>query len=91
MEGEQRLAWHFPEETEAWSWPVFLCVLPGVVAVVVAAAAAVVVACVVLIGGKNEAYRSIMVYQINGNATITRERVGEMAAYENLMLQSADK
>ena len=57
---------------------------------VVAAAAAVVVACVVLIGGKNEAYRSIMVYQINGNATITRERVGEMAAYENLMLQSGD-
>ena len=31
-----------------------------------------------------------MVYQINGNATITRERVGEMAAYENLMLQSGD-
>ncbi len=57
---------------------------------VVAAAAAVVVACVVLIGGKNETYRSIMVYQINGNATITRERVGEMAAYENLMLQSGD-
>ncbi len=56
----------------------------------VVAAAAVVVACVVLIGGKNEAYRSIMVYQINGNATITRERVGEMAAYENLMLQSGD-
>lgn len=57
---------------------------------IVAAAAAVVVACVVLIGGKNEAYRSIMVYQVNGNATITRERVGEMKAYENLMLQSGD-
>lgn len=57
---------------------------------IVAAAAAVVVACVVLIGGKNEAYRSIMVYQVNGNATITRERVGEMEAYENLMLQSGD-
>ena len=61
-----------------------------IIGAVVAAAAAVVVACVVLIGGKNEAYRSIMVYQINGNATITRERVGEMAAYENLMLQSGD-
>lgn len=58
---------------------------------IVAAAAAVVVACVVLIGGsKNEAYRSIMVYQVNGNATIARERVGEMKAYENLMLQSGD-
>lgn len=57
----------------------------------VVAAAAVVAACVVFIGSsKNEAYRSIMVYQVNGNATITRERVGEMKAYENLMLQSGD-
>lgn len=48
-------------------------------------AAVVVAAC-----GKSEAYRSIMVYQVNGNATITRERVGEMEAYENLMLQSGD-
>lgn len=48
-------------------------------------AAVVVAAC-----GKSETYRSIMVYQINGNATITRDRVGEMEAYENLMLQSGD-
>lgn len=57
---------------------------------VLAAAAAVIVACVVLTGGKNEAYRSILVYQVNGHATITRERVGVMKAYENLMLQSGD-
>ena len=61
-----------------------------VIGAVLAAVMAVVVCCVVLMGGKNEAYRSIMVYQVDGNATITRERVGEMAAYENLMLQSGD-
>lgn len=51
---------------------------------------AVAVGCVVLMGGNDEAYRSIMVYQVNGGATITRASVGEMAAYENLMLQSGD-
>lgn len=61
-----------------------------VIGVVLAAVVAVAVGCVVLMGGKEEAYRSIMVYQVNGSATITRERVGDMAAYENLMLQSGD-
>ncbi len=61
-----------------------------VIGAVLAAVVAVAVCCVVLMGGKDEAYRSIMVYQVDGNATITRERVGEMAAYENLMLQSGD-
>lgn len=61
-----------------------------VIGAVLAAAAAVAVGCVVLMGGKGEAYRSIMVYQVNGSATITRERVGDLAAYENLMLQSGD-
>lgn len=62
----------------------------GIVIGAVLAAVVVVVGCVALMGGKKEAYRSIMVYQVNGSATITRERVGDMAAYENLMLQSGD-
>ncbi|MDE7266325.1 MAG: FecR domain-containing protein [Lachnospiraceae bacterium] len=57
---------------------------------VLAIVAVVAIGCVVLTGGKSDTYRSIMVYQINGNATITRENVGEMEAYENLMLQSGD-
>ena len=61
-----------------------------VIGAVLAIVAVVAIGCVVLTGGKSEAYRSIMVYQINGNATITRDRVGEMEAYENLMLQSGD-
>lgn len=61
-----------------------------VVCAVLAAVVAVAVGCVVLLGGKDEAYRSIMVYQVNGSATITRANVGDMAAYENLMLRSGD-
>lgn len=61
-------------------------VIGAVLAIVVAAAAGF----VALTGGKDEAYRSIMVYQVEGNATITRASVGEMEAYENLMLQSGD-
>ncbi len=61
-----------------------------VVCAVLAAVVAVAVGCVALLGGKDEAYRSIMVYQVNGSATITRANVGDMAAYENLMLRSGD-
>lgn len=61
-----------------------------VICAVLAAVVAVAVSCVVLLGGRDKAYRSIMVYQVNGSATITREGVGDMAAYENLMLHSGD-
>ena len=61
-----------------------------VVCAVLAAVVAVAVGCVAVLGGKDEAYRSIMVYQVNGSATITRANVGDMAAYENLMLRSGD-
>lgn len=61
-----------------------------VIGTILAAVVAVAVGFVALTGGKDEAYRSIMVYQVNGDATITRVSVGEMEAYENLMLQSGD-
>lgn len=61
-----------------------------VIGVVLAIVVAVAAGFVALTGGKGEAYRSIMVYQVEGNATITRASVGEMEAYENLMLQSGD-
>lgn len=41
--------------------------------------------------GKDEGYRLIQVYQVNGEATIERENVGSMEAYENLNLLSGDK
>lgn len=39
---------------------------------------------------KEEGYRNIQVYEINGSAIIERENVGSMDAYENLNLLSGD-
>lgn len=54
------------------------------------AVVAVVVVCI-LFFGKKEAYRIIKVYEVNGEATVTRESVGEMEAYQNMVLESGDK
>ena len=47
----------------------------------------------VLIAGcsKEEAYRQIKVYEIDGSATVTREGTGEVEPYVNMMLQNKDK
>lgn len=39
---------------------------------------------------KEEGYRSIQVYQVNGDVTLERENIGTMDAYENLNLISGD-
>jgi len=39
---------------------------------------------------KEDGYRSIQVYQVNGNVTLERENIGVMDAYENLNLISGD-
>ena len=39
---------------------------------------------------KEDGYRSIQVYQVNGDVTLERENVGVMDAYENLNLISGD-
>jgi len=59
-------------------------IIPVVAIVIVGIIAAV------LLLGKEEGYRSIQVYQINGNVTLERENVGIMDAYENLNLISGD-
>lgn len=41
--------------------------------------------------GKSQGYRMMQVYQIKGDATIDRETIGVMNAYENLNLISGDK
>lgn len=43
------------------------------------------------IKSENGAYRSIMIYEVKGDASITREKTGEIKAAENLKLQSGDK
>ncbi len=40
---------------------------------------------------KEETYRVIQVYEIDGTAQVTREDIGLMDAYENMQLQSNDK
>lgn len=56
-----------------------------------AAAVLVVVAAIVLLSNKEEAFRSILVYDVEGDAVIERETVGAMNAAENLYLESGDR
>lgn len=58
---------------------------------VCAAAAVTAVVLFVLLSGKEEAFRSILVYEVEGNAVIERETVGSMDAAENLYLESGDR
>lgn len=51
---------------------------------------AIVVALILILGSKKEAYRNIKVYAINGDAVITREEIGDINAYDNMVLQSGD-
>ena len=56
-----------------------------------AAVVVIVVAAIVLLSNKEETFRSIMVYDVEGNAVIERETVGAMDAAENLYLESGDR
>lgn len=40
---------------------------------------------------KKESYRIVKVYEVSGDATITREGVGEIEAYQDMVLDSGDK
>lgn len=55
-----------------------------------AAAAAIVAAAVMLLSGKDEFFRSIMVYELEGRAVIERADIGSIDAAENLYLESGD-
>lgn len=56
-----------------------------------AAAVVIIVAAVALLSNKEETFRSILVYDVEGNAVIERETVGSMDAAENLYLESGDR
>lgn len=61
-------------------------IILGCAAVVLAAVAAI-----FIFGKKDEAFRSIMVYELEGSAVIERAGVGDMNAAENLYLESGDR
>ncbi len=60
--------------------------------IVIAAAAAIlfIAVMVVLIGRGKSGYRLIKIYELNGNVTVEREKIGAMDAYENLTLLDKD-
>lgn len=62
--------------------------------IIICACAAVVVivaAAIILLSNKEETFRSILVYDVEGDAVIERETVGAMNAAENLYLESGDR
>lgn len=65
----------------------FAAICAGTVAVV----AAVVVIIVIAAGKKEESFRTIKVYEISGEAVINRKDIGEINAYENMVLESGDQ
>lgn len=56
-----------------------------------AAAVVIAVAAILLLTGREETFRSILVYDVMGTAVIERESVGTMDAAENLYLESGDR
>lgn len=60
-----------------------------IVGAMIVAVAAVLIVFFVVRG--NKGYRTIQIYELNGEATLERKDTGEMDAYENLMLKSEDK
>lgn len=63
----------------------------GIIAAVVGIVILVALGIFLLVLGKEEGYRMMQVYQINGRASIQRENIGNIEAYENLNLISKDK
>lgn len=60
---------------------IILCVAAAVIAVVV----------LLIVNRKDEAFRSIMVYELEGSAVIERADIGAIDAAENLYLESGDR
>ncbi len=59
----------------------------GIVAAVIVVALIVVI---LLMTGK-ESYRVVKIYELDGSATVTRESMGEIEMYPNMVLQSGDE
>ncbi|MGN0342776.1 MAG: FecR domain-containing protein [Roseburia sp.] len=63
----------------------------GVAAVAAVAVCAIVVFLVLHFTKKDNTYRSIQIYELNGTTTIEREGIGEIDAVKNLYLESGDR
>lgn len=52
--------------------------------------AVVVIIVLLVVLNKKDAYRIVKVYEVSGEATITRDGVGEIEAYQDMVLESGD-
>lgn len=64
--------------------------LPTKLIVVIGVALIAVLAVIFFLGPKEEAYRQVQVYEVDGTADVEREQVGLLEAYANMMLQNQD-
>lgn len=62
-----------------------------IIIAICAAALVILTAVVIFISNRKEAYRSIMVYELQGSAVIERADIGAVDAAENLYLESGDR
>lgn len=62
----------------------------GLIGIVVLVIVAFVITALLVLSGKKEDYRIIKVYEVSGEAIVTREGIGEMEAYQNMLLESGD-
>lgn len=61
--------------------------------IIIAAASVVIVMIVgimVLLWSRQDSYRVIKIFSLDGNASVTRVKLGELEAYENMLLDSGD-
>ena len=62
-----------------------------IIIMIASAVFVVAAAAVILLSGKDEFFRSILVYDLEGNAVIERADIGTIDAAENLYLESGDR
>lgn len=61
-----------------------------IVIILAAVVTVVVIGIVFLLLNREESYRVIKIFSLDGNAIITRVKLGEIEAYENMLLESGD-
>ncbi len=62
-----------------------------VIIIAVVAAIAVLVGCLIaILATRKESYRLIKVFELEGKATVTRKDIGDLEAYDNMVLESGD-
>lgn len=71
------------EETKKPGNRALLIIIPVAVLVIIALIVGIVI-------NKNKDYRIIKVFEVDGTATVTREKVGDIEPYNNMLLESGD-